>query len=117
MCHFLLEKTFGGIATGEHKSLVSSYDATDLFMHSVLTYFNDNSGSDWSVSSADATGKHAGKCRRALECLMTFICQLHGQRDGQESKVHHLVMEWMGTEGSTINVGIGAKVMTLMIKV
>ena len=93
MCHYLLEK---GGASGIGKS----YDATDLFVHSVFTYFEDAASSE--------------KCKNALQCLVAFICQLHGQRHGVESRVHHLVMDWLGDANTPINVGIGAKIMSFI---
>ena len=93
MCHFLLEK--GGIS-----GIGKAYDATDLFVHSVFTYFEESA--------------HSTKCKKALQGLIAFICDLQGQRNGLESRVHNLVMDWLADPDTPINVGIGAKVMSFI---
>ena len=93
MCHFLLEK--GGVS-----GIGKAYDATDLFVHSVFTYFEESA--------------HSTKCKKALQGLIAFICDLQGQRHGLESRVHHLVMDWLADPDTPINVGIGAKVMSFI---
>ena len=79
MCQFLLEK---GCASG----IAKTYDATGLFVHSVQTYFEEAST----------------KCKNALQGLMAFICQMHGQRDGVESRVHEKVMDWLAEPSDPI---------------
>ena len=92
MCQFLLEK---GCASG----IAKTYDATGLFVHSVQTYFEEAST----------------KCKNALQGLMAFICQMHGQRDGVESRVHEKVMDWLAEPSDPILVGVGAKVMSFIV--
>lgn len=87
MCQFLLEKASD---IGKHDK-----ESSDLFVHCVLTYFE--------VESA--------KSKKAIQDLMTLICH----QSPAESKVHHLVMNWLGDADNVINVGIGAKVMSMLL--
>ncbi len=87
MAAFLIEK-FGA-------SIGKSYDTTDLFLHSVLTYFR----------------LETPACKKNLEGLISLIfLHQHGSRPQK------LVQSWLGDRENVVNVGIGAKVMNVCLQ-
>ena len=69
MCSFLVEKG---------PNLGKKYDTKGLFLHSVATYFEEESD----------------KCKSQLESLIKILCIRHGEKEKMDSAVHHLVSQF-----------------------
>ena len=69
MCSFLVEKG---------PNLGKKYDTKGLFLHSVATYFEEESD----------------KCKSQLESLIKILCIRHGEKEKMESALHHLVSQF-----------------------
>ena len=69
MCSFLVEKG---------PNLGKKYDSKGLFLHSVATYFEEESD----------------KCKSQLESLIKILCIRHGEKEKMDSAVHHLVSQF-----------------------
>ena len=74
MCSFLVEKG---------PNLGKKYDSKGLFLHSVATYFEEESD----------------KCKSQLESLIKILCIRHGEKEKIDSAVHHLVSQFFKIKG------------------
>ncbi len=81
------------------KGLALKYDTKGLFLHGIATYFEEESQ----------------RCKRSLETLVKTICSLHAEKDKAESVVHNLIIDWLAAS-TPIHVGIGAKILSLIIE-
>ena len=86
MCSFLVEKG---------PNLGKKYDTKGLFLHTVATYFEEESD----------------KCKSQLESLIKILCIRHGEKEKMESAPHHLVRI------HSVHFDFGAKIQILDMNV
>ena len=83
----------------QSKQKEAKFDAKGLFVHAVLTFYNEESK----------------RCKKALEDLIKVIGREFAQKRAIESEIHHLVVDWLEAK-DPVHVGLACKIMSLLIQ-